>query len=341
MHRREAIGVIGAGAVAAVLARTAVSARSTDAAPAGGALGPETAPPRYGGVYLFAMTPMQMRGGRAEVDYEGFAGNMRFYVRQPGTFSIAVIGAVGEYHVLTPEERREMIRIAAAEKGNRLLVAGAGGDTTRELVASAQLAQEAGAEAAVLLPSADVGKMGDAALLAHFHEIARSVDIAVIPYRSPILLFDLDTVARLQERPNIVALKEQTGDLRFVRDAVMRTQGRLPVVPAHERLAPFNHLAGAGGITSGHANFTPRRSVELWQWLDEGRTEEAMVLADQFAELDRLRATYGDVLLKAGLELRGQAGGPLRQDPRPLPAEGRRALERVLREMGELEQATS
>ena len=62
-----------------------------------------------------------------------------------------------------------------------------------------------------------------------------------------------------------------------------------------------------------------------------------MALADQFAELDRLRATYGDVLLKAGLELRGLAGGPLRKNPAPLPAEGRASLERAMRAMGVLD----
>ena len=68
--------------------------------------------------------------------------------------------------------------------------------------------------------------------------------------------------------------------------------------------------------------------------------QEAMALADRFAELDTLRATYGDVLIKAGLELRGLAGGPLRKDRAALPADGRRALERIMREMGVLEGTT-
>ena len=67
---------------------------------------------------------------------------------------------------------------------------------------------------------------------------------------------------------------------------------------------------------------------------------EAMVLADKFADLDRLRAKYGDILLKAGLELRGLAGGPLRLKPEPLPAEGRQALERAMRDLGVLERVS-
>lgn len=294
----------------------------------------------FDGVAIFAITPMRLREGRADVDFDGFERNMRFYVSHEGAYSLAVCGAVGEYHVLTPEERARLIGIAAAVKGKRLLVAGAGGDTTRQAIASVEAAEKAGADAAVLLPSEAVGKGGDPALLTHYLEIARSVGIGVIPYRAPATRFNVDTVVRLLEHPRILAVKEQTGDLRFIRDAAVRTNGRMPLVPAHERMAPFSHLAGATGITSGHANFAPTRSIELWQLLRKGRTQEAMALADRFAELDALRATYGDVLIKAGLELRGLAGGPLRKDTAALPEDGRRALERIMREMGVLEGTT-
>ena len=332
MTRREALLRLGAGAGLARRGQAAgvsATARTRD-----------TERRHFDGIAIFAITPMRLREGRADVDFDGFERNMRFYVGHDGAYSLAVCGAVGEYHVLTPEERSRLIGIAAAVKGKRLLVAGAGGDTTREAIANVQAAERAGADAAVLLPSEAVGKGGDSALLAHYLEIARSVGIGVIPYRSPATRFNVDTVVRLLDQPSILAVKEQTGDLRFIREAAVRTNGRMPLVPAHERMAPFSHLAGATGITSGHANFAPTRSIELWQLLRKGRTQEAMALADRFAELDSLRATYGDVLIKAGLELRGLAGGPLRKDTAALPEDGRRALERIMRGMGVLEGTT-
>jgi 4-hydroxy-tetrahydrodipicolinate synthase len=324
-----------------MMARTTSAAPFEDgaAAPPPGRFTRETARTQFDGIAIFAITPMRLRDGRAEVDFDGFARNMRFYVGHKGAYSLAVCGAVGEYAVLTLEERSRLTAIAAAEKGSRLLVAGAGGDTTREAIANAQAAEKAGADAAVVLPSEAMGKGGDAGLLAHYLEIARAVGIGVIPYRSPVTPFSVDMVMRLLDQPNILAVKEQTGDLRFIREASVKTGGRIPLVPAHERMAPFSHLAGATGITSGHANFAPTRSIELWQTLRAGRTDEAMALADRFAALDRLRATYGDVLIKAGLELRGLAGGPLRKTPAPLPDEGRQALERIMRELGVLERA--
>ncbi|CAN5894868.1 4-hydroxy-tetrahydrodipicolinate synthase [soil metagenome] len=342
MNRREALMTIGVGTAASVLARPlGLVAAEQAPAPVAGRMTRDTARAHFGGISLFAMTPMRAAGGKAEVDYDGFARNMRFYAGHKGTYTLAVCGAVGEYFALTPEERQRLFTIAVAEKSGHLLVAGASGDTTREAIANAQAAEKAGADVALVLPSEAIGKSGDAAMRAHFLEIARAVGIGVIPYRSPVTLFSLDTVEALLNQPNILAVKEQTGDLRFIRDAVVRTKKQIPLIPAHERMAPFNYLAGASGITSGHANFTPSRTIELWEWLGAGRTEEAMALADKFAELDRLRATYGDVLLKVGLELRGLAGGPLRLKPAPLPAEGRKALERVMRELGVLERLSS
>jgi len=341
MNRREALMTIGIGTAASVLARPVGLAGAQQApAPVAGRLTRDKAREHFGGISLFAMTPMRLREGRAEVDYDGFTRNLNFYVGHKGTFTLAVCGAVGEYFALTPEERQRLYTIAAAGKGGHLLVAGASGDTTPEAIANAQMAEKAGADVALVLPSEKIGKNGDAAMRTHFLEVARAVGIGVIPYRSPYTLFSLDTVEALLDQPNILAVKEQTGDLRFIREAVVRTKKRIPLIPAHERLAPFNYLAGASGITSGHANYTASRTIELWEMLRAGRTDEAMVIADKFAELDRLRAQYGDVLLKAGLELRGLAGGPLRLKPEPLPAEGRQALERAMRDLGVLERVS-
>ena len=337
MKRREALVTIAAGTAAALLGRSrALAAGQHTPAPVAGPITREKAREHFNGISLFAMTPMRPHPRRPEVDYDGFTRNLRFYVGHKGTFTLAVCGAVGEYFALTPEERQQLYTIAAAEKRGRLLVAGASGDTTREAIANAQSAEKAGADVALVLPSEKIGKSGDAAMRAHFLEIARAVDIGVIPYRSPSTPFSLETVEALLDSPNILAVKEQTGDLRFIREAVVRTKNRIPLVPAHERMAPFNYLAGASGITSGHANYTTSRTIELWEAVRAGRTDEAMVLADKFADLDRLRAKYGDVLLKAGLELRGLAGGPLRLKPEPLPAEGRQALERAMRDLGVL-----
>lgn len=341
MNRREALITIGIGTAASVLGRPVGLAGARQApAPVAGPVTRDKAREHFGGISLFAMTPMRLREGRAEVDYDGFTRNVQFYVGHKGIFTLAVCGAVGEYFALTPGERQRLYTIAAAEKSGRLLVAGASGDTTREAIANAQVAEKAGADVALLLPSEQIGKSGDAAMRSHFLEVARAVGIGVIPYRSSSTLFSLDTVEALLDQPNILAVKEQTGDLRFIREAAVRTNNRIPLVPAHERMAPFNFLAGASGITSGHANYTAARTIELWEWLQAGRTEEAMVLADKFAELDRLRAQYGDVLLKAGLELRGLAGGPLRLKPAPLPAEGRQALERAMHDLGVLERVS-
>lgn len=328
MNRRDLLKVIGAGA--ALVAWPQAAARTS-------AAGLQAGRSSLGGLSVFAMTPMRMRSGRAEVDMDGFARNMRYYTSLPGRYSVAICGAVGEFHDLTPSERADLVRAAAAAKNGRTLIAGIGGDDTADVVAQAVAMERAGADAVLVLPSAAIGKGGDEALVRHFFAVADAVSAGVVPYRSLATLFSLDTAERLLERPNIVAIKEQTADVRWVRDASRRVNGAVPIIPAHERLAPFMHLAGARGMTSGHVNFAAERSFEIWQQLEEGRTADALALSDKFAHLDVLRATYGDILLKAGLELRGLAGGPMRKGPEALSPEGRRALQDAMRAMDVLE----
>ena len=139
MNRRQALA-IGLGAAASTLARSGKSvAHASPAASSEKPLTRDGARTQFAGIAIFAITPMRLQNGRAEVDFDGFARNLRFFVKHPSGYSLAVCGAVGEYHVLTPEERTRLVTIAAAEKGSRLLVAGAGGDTTREAIANAEI----------------------------------------------------------------------------------------------------------------------------------------------------------------------------------------------------------
>lgn len=286
---------------------------------------------RYKGIVLFAMTPMRKEGSGIKVDFDGLERNLKHFVSQPGSFCIAVAGAVGEIADLTIEEHAELVNIAGANKGDRFLIAGARGDTTEAVIAQARTVESAGIDAVLVLPSKAIGRRGDEAMLNHYVEVARSVNAGVIPYRHASTPFSLNVVKQLLKQPNIIGVKDQVADLGFTRKLVVETEGKMPTFLAHERMAPYVHLAGAAGLTSGHANYTLKHTLRLWDLLENGQFETAMKLSDIFAQLDELRAKYGDILLKYGLELKGLAGGPMRKGPAELPAEGRTALQKVLK----------
>lgn len=316
---RRYLMVIAGGAVASVLSDLRSDALATPADYS-----------RYRGIVLFAMTPMRLNGDRREVDFQGFERNMAHLASQPGDFCIAVAGAVGEIADLTIEEHAELVKIAAAKKGSRFLIAGARGNTASEVLAQARTAEAAGVDAVLVLPSKVIGSRGDDAMLNHYLEVARSLNIGVIPYRHASTPFSLDVVLQFSKQPNIIGVKDQVADLTFTRKLVVETGGKMPTFLAHERMAPYVYLAGAKGLTSGHANYTLEHTLRLWDLLEEGRFKEAMKLSDVFARLDELRAEYGDILLKYGLELRGLAGGPMRKGPVKLAPEGRVRLKKVL-----------
>lgn len=328
ISRREAMFLMGAATAMAALSRTTGAATQLDDR--------GTALVHLKGMILFAITPMQLRDGKAEIDYDGVSRNMQFFASQPDPYLITICGGTGEFYDLTLEEHSRIVAAAAAEKKDRILLSGVGGDGIREAVKMAQAAEKAGADALVIMPSRVIAGKGDEALLSHYQEIARAVSIGVLPYRRPVNPFGRDMILRLMETPNVIGLKEGIGDLTFIRKVYLETKGELPIFPAAERSAPFLHLAGARGYTSGHANFTPNDSARIWSLCEEGKYVEAIKLGDHFMRLDDLRAEYGDILLKAGLELRGLAGGPMRKGPEKIPAEGREALKSALSELGVL-----
>lgn len=288
---------------------------------------------RLSGVWIFGVTPMRNRNGKIEIDLDGVRMNTRFFVSQPGIPVVAVCGGTGEFSDLTAQENRMVVAAAAQEKKNRLLLSGVGGNTTAETVGLAEAAEEAGADAVLVMPSAVIAERGEEALYQHYVDIARSVGVGVVPYRRGDKTFGIETIKRLMELPNLLAVKDFLGDVEFIRKMVQETEGRMPIFPAHERLAPFVHLAGASGFTSGHANFAPEASTRIWRLAQDGKYRDAVSMGEPFRRLDDLRSRYGDILLKAGLEIRGMAGGPMKRGPKELPSEGRSALEKIIREL--------
>jgi dihydrodipicolinate synthase/N-acetylneuraminate lyase len=99
-------------------------------------------------------------------------------------------------------------------------------------------------------------------------------------------------------------------------------------------MAPYWHLAGCAGYTTGLSQLVPRKSIGLWETLDRGLYREAVVQADAFAPLVAFRKKHATAMIKAGMELLGYAGGPVRKDMKVLGELERRELRGLLQEMG-------
>ena len=153
------------------------------------------------------------------------------------------------------------------------------------------------------MPVKAVSGAGQEAMYEHYATLCRNVDIGALPYRRPEAPMEMDTVLRLAEIPNFVALKSAGKEADWYREVFLRTNGDLPIFPASESMAPYWHLAGCAGFTSGLVDLVPRKSVGLWETLDLGDYRKGVKLADAFRPLYAFRAKHGTPMLKAGLEL--------------------------------------
>ncbi len=290
------------------------------------------------GVFVFVMTPfldVRDRRDRFVPDLVGMEGNARHFAGIAGDRMLVICGGSGEFHSLRPAEVVELGRAAAAGAGGRCRVILGVGGPTRTAVKMAEQAQAAGVDAVLVMPHPPEVKRGEAALWERHRAVARAIDIGMLPFRAPAQLLSAGLIARLEQLPNVVAVKEESNAVDWVRTGVRLTGGRLPIVTGgSENMVPYYYLAGAVGFTTGMANITLAASIALHDAALAGRWQQAMEWRDWFEPLTDMRGALGTPMLKGGLEMLGLAGGPVRDTGARLDASGRRQVRRLLRQKG-------
>ena len=290
------------------------------------------------GVFVFVMTPFKTsknRHGKYEPDLPGMAGNARYFSQIPGDKMLVICGGSGEFHSLTAAEV-VAVGAAAAEgaAGRCRVILGVGG-TTKNAVKMAQQAQAAGCDAVLVMPHHPEVKRGEKALAERHQAISQAIDIGMIPFRAPAQLLSPELIGRFERFANVVAIKEESNAVDWVRTGVRLTGGRLPIVTGgSENMVPYYYLAGAVGFTSGMANITLARSIDLHAAAIDRNWDKAMEWRDYFEPLTELRGQLGTPMLKGGLEMLGLAGGPVRDTGAVLQPADRRKLRLVMRDKG-------
>jgi 4-hydroxy-tetrahydrodipicolinate synthase len=290
------------------------------------------------GVYVFVMTPFKRttdRRGKYGLDLAGMEGNCRYFASVPGDRTLVICGGSGEFHSLSSSEVIALAEAATAgAAGGCQVVMGVGG-TTRNAVAMAQRAQTAGCDAVLVLPHPPEVKRGDKVLYERHRAIARAIDIGLIPFRAPAQLLAPELIARLEKFANVVAIKEESNAVDWVRKGIRMTAGKLPIVTGGgENMVPYYYLAGAVGFTTGMANIALARSVDLHNAAMAHDWAAAMEWRDYFEPLTDMRGQLGNSMLKGGLEMLGLAGGPIRASGDLLDATGRRSVRRLMKQKG-------
>ena len=253
------------------------------------------------------------------VDYDRFAEHVDFLV-QSGCRGVGPNGSLGEYSSLTDEERRRVIQVAVEAVGGRgIVVAGAHGVGSHQARKWAELAREDGADAVLLLPPI-LYRANEREVISHFEEVAKA-GLPIMAYNNPYdTKVDLvpSLVAKLAQIPEVVAIKEFSGDVRRVYE--IKELCDIDIIAGADDVLFELMVNGAVGWFAGYPNAFPRQAVELYDLLIEGRWQEARNLYEQLVAVFRWDSRTEFVqAIKLSMDICGKSyGGPTRPPRGPL-----------------------
>jgi 4-hydroxy-tetrahydrodipicolinate synthase len=238
------------------------------------------------GSMVALVTPMNAQGG---LDWESLAKLVDFHL-QEGTNAIVAVGTTGESATLDVAEHVEVIRRVVDQVNGRIpVIAGTGGNSTRESVELTSAAKQAGADACLLV-TPYYNKPTQEGLYLHFKHIAESVAIPQILYNVPgRTACDMlpETVARLSTVSNIIGIKEATGDLQRASQVLDLVSKDFLVYSGDDATAVELILLGGKGNISVTANVAPRAVSDLCAAAMRGEAAAARAINDHLMPLHK------------------------------------------------------
>lgn len=276
---------------------------------------------RLSGVYTAMITPFLKN---FEVDYEGFRQNLRFQINS-GVDGVVILGTTGETPTLIFEEKKKLIAIAVEEIQKKIhLLVGTGSNCTIETIKQTILAQELGADGALIV-TPYYNKPTQEGIFQHFQAICQSTDFPICLYNVPgrtCQNLELKTLQRLASFDNIMAIKEASGRLSQMEDILQwlnETNHPLTILSGDDALTFPLMALGGHGVISVISNLIPQAVCQLVTAIEEGLYEEAREL--HFQLLPLCKAAFietNPIPIKALMNDSQMAAGPCRLPLCPL-----------------------
>ncbi len=268
----------------------------------------------FGRVLTAMVTPFDAEGS---LDLDK-AAELAEHLVALGNDGLVLSGTTGESPTTTDKEKSELVRAVADSVGDRAtVVASVGTYDTAHSIRLAQQAEKAGAHG-LLVVTPYYSRPPQAGLLAHFTAVADATDLGVMLYDIPprsVVPIEVDTLRRLSEHPNIVAVKDAKGDLLAGSQVIANTD--LHYYSGDDALNLPWLSVGAVGFVSVIGHVVAGRLRTMLDAYEEGDTSTARTNHRALLPVYRAQGRVGGVIFaKAALRLRGYDAG----DPRlPLP----------------------
>jgi 1-pyrroline-4-hydroxy-2-carboxylate deaminase len=246
-----------------------------------------------------------------------------------GVHGLVLLGTVGENNSLSADEKRAVLQAAVEAAGGKVpIITGVSEFTTANAVAYARDAERIGVSGLMVLP-AMVYVPTPQELETHFRAVAAATSLPIMLYNNPPAYrvnIGLDTLRRLAEVPNIVALKESAPDTRRFTDLSNALGDRFVLFAGLDDVALEGLALGARGWVSGLTNAFPAESIQMYEALRAGDLERARRIYRWFMPLLHLDAEH-DLVQSIKLAEAIMGRGSERVRPPRLPLTGARRTE--------------
>lgn len=287
---------------------------------------------QFAGVTVALVTPFH----NGDIDFDALRQLVDWHVDQ-GTDCLSPVGTTGESPTLDHEEHERIIAAVIEQARGRIkVVPGTGSNSTREAIRLTRFAQRTGADGALMV-GPYYNKPTQEGYFRHFAAVAEACDLPIVLYNIPgrtasnILP---ETIARLADVANIVAIKEATGSLDQA--SHIASLCNLTILSGDDSLTLPLMSIGGRGVVSVVGNLIPRDLKALVSAYDAGKPAEALQWHRRLFPLcrDMLSVATNPIPLKTAMKLLNRGNGELRLPLWPLDAAGESRIAQTLRAYG-------
>lgn len=292
----------------------------------------------FRGIYTPIVTPFNEKG---EIDYGKMKHNLEKWGRT-NLDGIVVLGSNGEFVYLSIEEKLDLVKFVIENfKYDKKIIVGTSCESTKETILLSNRAAELGADAVLVLPPHYFkGGMKDDVLYQYFVDLADASSIPVMLYNMPGntgINLSSALVSRLSKHPNIVGIKDTSGNIVQLSEIVRDTDEDFIVFAGNAGYLLPALAVGARGATLALANILPDECCKLVSLFKEGKMEEAKELQKRLLEPNfTVTGRFGVPALKHALDLLGYEGGYPRRPLLPLSEDNKAVVKEVLTTYGAL-----
>ncbi len=287
----------------------------------------------FKGSMVAIITPFK----NGKIDEKALGDLIEFQISN-GTDGIVPCGTTGESATLSYEEHNRVIEFTIEAVKRRVpVIAGTGSNSTDEAIMLTRHAKKAKADAALLI-TPYYNKPTQEGLYRHYKKIAEDVDIPLVLYNVPgrtgVNILP-QTVARLSEIKNIVAIKEATGSLQQISETIQLCGERIAILSGDDFTALPTYAVGGKGVISVTANIIPKDMSAMWDAFEKGDLKEANRLHYKTFNLHGLMfCETNPIPVKTALSLMGKCTAEFRLPLCPMSDANLEKLKKGLKEYG-------